>query len=113
MVNVHGCEKSNSCDICDKKFYLKWRLKKHMQSHEKEVKECKYYHEGKDCPYDEVGWKFKHTEDVPEAFENETEGDDNLCYYCNTLFENQDNLIVHMTNLHMDCLANFHPDSRF
>ena len=30
MVNVHGCEKSHSRDICGKKIYLQWSLRKHL-----------------------------------------------------------------------------------
>ena len=63
MVNVHGCDKTHSCDTCGKKFYLKWRLKKHLEVHEPNVNKCRYYNNGEVCPYDEVGCKFKHADD--------------------------------------------------
>ena len=60
MVTFHGASKSYSCEICTKSFYLKWRLKKHLQVHKDGVKPCKYNKNGEICPYDEVGCKFKH-----------------------------------------------------
>ena len=41
MVNVHECDKTHSCDTCGKKFYLKWRLKKHLEVHEPNVNKCR------------------------------------------------------------------------
>ena len=32
----HHKEKQFECDVCDKKFFLKWRLKKHKQAHEQQ-----------------------------------------------------------------------------
>ena len=79
-----------------------------MQSHEHNVKKCKFFHEGKECPHDEVGCKFKHSDDdITEELEESMKVDDNLCYYCNTMFGNQDSLVVHMTNMHMDQFANY------
>ena len=48
------------CDICEKHFYVKWRLEKHVQGHDKKVNFCHYYNNGKKCPYEELGCKFKH-----------------------------------------------------
>ena len=48
------------CNICEKEFYVNWRLKKHVQSHEQKQKFCHFYNNGKDCPYEEIGCKFKH-----------------------------------------------------
>ena len=62
---------------------------------------------------DQIGCQFKHADDVTEEFENGKQSDDNLCYYCNTMFESQETLIVHMTNLHMDCFPNYQPDNSF
>jgi hypothetical protein len=33
MVNFHGLEKQHSCELCGKRFFLKWRLRKHLSVH--------------------------------------------------------------------------------
>ena len=33
--------------------------------------------------------------------------EDNLCYYCETMFENQNTLVLHMSENHMDQLNSF------
>ena len=49
------------CDKCDKKFALKWRLKKHLEVHSKEnTKFCHYFNNEKYCPYERIGCKFLH-----------------------------------------------------
>ena len=47
------------CDQCGKVFYLEWRLKKHSDVH-KTTKYCHYYNNGKTCPFELIGCKFKH-----------------------------------------------------
>jgi len=107
MVHVHGCQKSNSCDICGKKFYLEWRLRKHLQVHAENVKKCKYYCNGKECPFEEVGCKFKHglgdAKDLEEVEIEETEMNDlsnveygeNDCHLCETKLDNLEDLCEH------------------
>ena len=108
MVKVHGCEQPHSCDICGKKFYLKWRLKKHGSVHSGNVKPCKYLEDGKACPYDEVGCKYNHEEKTEEnstmeGIEDDDDvNDDFCCCYCNKILETQKELIEHMGNDHID-----------
>ena len=64
MVTFHGASKSYSCEICTKSFYLKWRLEKHLLVHKDGVKPCKYNKSGQNCPYDDVGCKFKHVDNI-------------------------------------------------
>ena len=54
------------CNICDKKFLLKWRLQKHLDVHEVNTKYCHYFNNKKECPYIEFGCMFKH-EASPEC----------------------------------------------
>ena len=45
---IHNNEKPYQCDICDKSFVLKWRLKKHKQGHgQVDVKFCHYFNNNK------------------------------------------------------------------
>ena len=50
-------------------------------------------------------------ETVDESIEDidceETSEEDNLCYYCNTMFDNQEELVFHMTQHHMDLFTTF------
>ena len=48
------------CNTCDKDFYSKWRLNKHVLSHSENGKFCHYFNNGKSCPFEEIGCKFKH-----------------------------------------------------
>ena len=49
------------CDICEVEFYTGWRLDKHQKSHEDQnQKFCHYFNNGKSCPYEDLGCKFKH-----------------------------------------------------
>ena len=118
MVEVHGCEKLHSCEICGKSFLLKWRLKKHASVHDSRVKACKYFENGKGCLYDEIGCMFKHsqdetedTEEVIDDIEDSEEAiEDNFCYYCNSMCTTQQDLIEHMGNVHLDLFTHLHED---
>ena len=48
-----------SCDMCEKKFYLKWRLEKHRSGHYTNTF-CHYFNNQKLCPYEDIGCKFLH-----------------------------------------------------
>ena len=50
------------CNICEKQFYVQWRMKKHISSHLEQSKFCHYYNNGKFCPYEELGCRFKHSD---------------------------------------------------
>ena len=51
-----------SCNTCGKTFYMQWRLNKHLKMHaETNLKNCHYYNNRKDCPFEEVGCKFAHS----------------------------------------------------
>ena len=62
----HGNERPFKCSICNKGFYMKWRMEKHTSDHRADVKFCHYFNNGKPCPYEKVGCKFKH-ETAPEC----------------------------------------------
>ena len=60
-VATHEKEREFCFDRCDHRFYSRWRLEKNRQSHDdKNQKCCHYYNNGKPCPYEFVGCKFKH-----------------------------------------------------
>ena len=60
MVTIHASEKPHACETCKKTFVLKWRLEKHLSIHQESVKTCKFFKEGKECPFEEIGCKFGH-----------------------------------------------------
>ena len=61
MVN-HGLLQKHSCELCGKKFHLKWRLRKHVKIHcqEAKAKYCHYFNNQKECPFNPVGCMYKH-----------------------------------------------------
>ena len=58
-LKTHNEMQPFSCDKCEKKFYLKWRLEKHRGSHYTK-KLCHYYNNQKACPYEDIGCMFRH-----------------------------------------------------
>ena len=58
----HGLVKKHACDVCEKKFHLKWRLKKHEQNHFNDSRAgyCHYYNNQKECPFIDAGCMFNH-----------------------------------------------------
>ena len=49
------------CDLCEKRFVLKWRMVKHQESHrDTGRKKCHYFNNRKTCPFDEIGCMFAH-----------------------------------------------------
>ena len=58
----HGEHKLFQCNQCEKNFVLKWRLGKHMKLHnENNIKNCHYFNNMKECPFEILGCKFLHT----------------------------------------------------
>ena len=56
----HQKSKNFRCDICNKEFYLKWCLQKHINGQEKNKKFCHYYNNKLVCPFEENGCMFNH-----------------------------------------------------
>ena len=55
-------EKRFECELCDKKFVLKWRLNKHQRIHTKQNnRKCHYFNNDKPCPFEELGCMFEHS----------------------------------------------------
>ena len=47
------------CDLCGKQFFLKWRLKKHIDGHD--GKRFRHFlKQWKACPFVDIGCKFQH-----------------------------------------------------
>lgn len=57
----HDIQKEFKCDQCASEFFLEWRLKRHLRGHtDINRKFCHYFNNGKVCPFEESGCKFKH-----------------------------------------------------
>jgi uncharacterized Zn-finger protein len=101
MVSFRGCGKQPSCDICGKEFYLKWRLEQHLSVLDKSVKICKYFNDRIDCPFNDIGCKFSHDDQVEdESIDDVNPKYDYYCTFCYSKFETQNDLIVHMRDVH-------------
>ena len=58
----HSSAECFKCKECDKDFVLKWRLKKHQETHKnKSVKKCHYFNNNKQCPFENIGCMFAHS----------------------------------------------------
>ena len=70
LISDHKKEKSFECNICEAKFIVEWRLKKHITTHQNtnQLRTCHYFNNGKVCPYKEHGCKFLHIEAVKCRF---------------------------------------------
>ena len=61
LIQIHGKKKEYKCNKCDSSFLLKWRLKKHNETHTKEqIRTCHYFNNNSECPFSEIGCKFLH-----------------------------------------------------
>ena len=66
IMTNHSKYQNFQCNKCEKRFVLKWRLRKHMVIHSQvNVKNCHYFNNGKKCPFEQFGCKFLHTASKP------------------------------------------------
>ena len=57
----HDIRKEFKCNRCDSQFFLEWGLNRHLRGHDEvNRKFYHYFNNGKLCPFDESGCKFKH-----------------------------------------------------
>ena len=62
--------KELNCEKCEKTFSLRWRLKKHQESHDKaNARFCHYFNNEKICPYEEIGCMYIHEKSDPCRFQ--------------------------------------------
>ena len=53
------------CGKCAKTFVTNWRLKKHVKMHSNPIlKQCYYFKNDINCPFDDLGCKFGHSFDT-------------------------------------------------
>ena len=86
----HQKEKLFECDVCGKRFFLEWRLKKHTGVHLEVTRFCHYFNNDKPCPYSEIGCKFRHEKAGKCTFK---ECKNSLCQYNHKQDEAQENQI--------------------
>ena len=73
----HEDSQSYTCGKCAKKFVTNWRLKKHIKMHSNpRLKQCFYFKNDMQCPFDDLGCKFGHGLDT-QAVDIIDEGKDN------------------------------------
>ena len=66
----HGMKKEFECGECKKTFYTRWRREKHLEIHGTQMEKfCHYFNNGKVCPYEEFGCKFKYEESDECSFQ--------------------------------------------
>ena len=68
--NSHKKEKVFKCNFCEKTFHLEWRLQKHTTGHTSPSKFCHYFNNNVQCPYEENGCMFVHSESPPCKFQD-------------------------------------------
>ena len=114
-VEEHKAQKNFKCEVCDKGFYLQWRLQKHKSVHLETTKKCHFYTSKRTCPFELIGCKFKHEDQDPdnqnvecyedvEISDNDNEDVDeedneeileNQCHLCMMQLETGAELIIH------------------
>ena len=60
-LNEHKKPKMFKCDLCEKTFHLKWRLRKHINGHMKQTKFCHFFNNQVECPFEENVCMFTHS----------------------------------------------------
>ena len=114
MVDKHDTDKMYTCEVCGKKFLLKWRLKVHGFNHTEETKVCKYFLKNEHCPFNTIGCKFSHKEDsanaemvkdvseIEDVDDTDVESEDdynfieNQCHLCRMQYGTRDYLWEHV-----------------
>ena len=69
-------------NICEKHFYVNWRMKKNIASQNESNKFCNYFNSDKVCPFVEVGCKYKH--EISENSKFDKNGQFKLCQFKHT-----------------------------
>ena len=60
-LKTHEKQKKYKCEKCEHRFYLQWRLRKHMDGHNGNMlKFCHYFNNALKCPFEENGCMFVH-----------------------------------------------------
>ena len=61
MKTEHKQTPEYNCEVCNKKFILRWRLEKHRNNHaDHDKKKCHYFNNYKSCPFEQIGCMFAH-----------------------------------------------------
>ena len=101
----HEKPKQFKCEICDKEFFLHWRMKKHMTIHSSSPKVCKFFDRNQPCPYEEIGCMFSHlSKDRPHE-EDLSENEDfspkeNQCHLCKKELSSKNEKFDHVQREH-------------
>ena len=66
-------------------------VEKHGSVNQENTKRCKYIQEGRISPFDKVGCKCVHEEEIGGDSEDEEIIEDNFCYFCETMFQTKNN----------------------
>ena len=65
IVRKHGIGREYDCDKCEKTFALKLRRNKHREGHDTVTKQCHYFNNKKNCPFENLGCMFAHVYSGP------------------------------------------------
>ena len=121
----HNTEKEFNCDVCGKGFFLEWRLRKHREVHQGNIRICHFYKNSKPCPFDDIGCMFDHSDKIDSEIETvdteESEHEDdeecetiemhdstsvgygeNDCHLCDKTFACLDDLCEHFRTCHQE-----------
>ena len=72
----HEDHETFECDFCRKTFVTKWRLDKHVKMHSIiNLKECNYFRNKRQCPFEDLGCKFGHGTDFQREATDRQIGD--------------------------------------
>ena len=90
-----------------------------MSAHDTATKPCKYFVNGTNCPFEDVGCMFLHNDqDLAEEDANIESNDitapgDLLCLICHKFIGTQSNLIEHMSDEHIEHFPHIQPETDF
>ena len=97
MLAIHSVNKNFKCNKCENSFVTEWRLKRHMTMHDKPIKFCHYFNNGKTCKYEELGCKFRHSEAKECRFREACRR--KLCEFKHSSLKEKDNQVEQATSI--------------